>query len=91
MSEIAISVDAAAKDLSGLLDLLERKRTSAMLLREGKLVATLSPMPRAARTCAELAERWTQLEKLTPDEANSFADDLDHARLNLPPTKPAWN
>jgi hypothetical protein len=91
MSEIAISVDAAAKDLSGLLDLLERKRTSAMLLREGKLVATLSPMPSAARTCAELAERWPQLEKLTPDEANSFADDLDHARLNLPSIKPAWD
>ncbi len=30
-----------------------------------------------ASTCSELAERWMALEMLSPDEANSFADDIE--------------
>ena len=91
MSETAIPVAEAAKDFLQLLDLVERKRESAILVREGRPVATLSPMPSTALTCAELADRWHKLEKLASDEANAFADDLDHARANLPPLKSAWD
>jgi len=31
------------------------------------------------------------LDKLPPDEATAFADDVEHARANLPPLKPAWD
>jgi antitoxin (DNA-binding transcriptional repressor) of toxin-antitoxin stability system len=91
MSEIAIPVADAAKDFLRLLERVERGRESAILLREGRPVATLSPLPRAALTCAELAERWPRLEKLSSDEANAFADDLEHARTHLPPLKTAWD
>jgi antitoxin (DNA-binding transcriptional repressor) of toxin-antitoxin stability system len=91
MSETVISVAEAAKDFLRLLDRVERKRESAILTREGKPVATLSPLPSAAITCAELAERWPNLERLSPDEANAFADDLEHARANLPLLRPAWD
>jgi len=43
------------------------------------------------RTCGELAERWGGLEKLPLDEANAFADDIEHARATLPPLKSAWD
>ena len=59
-------------------------------VREGKPVATLSPLPGAAKSCAELAERWPSLEKLSPDEANAFADDLERARANPPPPGLPW-
>lgn len=49
---------------------------------------TLTP---AVQTCGELAERWSQLERLASDEANAFADDIEHARTTLPPLKPAWD
>jgi antitoxin (DNA-binding transcriptional repressor) of toxin-antitoxin stability system len=91
MSETAISVAEAAKDFLRVLERVERRRESAILVREGKPVATLSPLPNAAMTCAELAERWPKLEKLSPDEADAFADDLEHARANLPPLRPAWD
>ena len=91
MSETAISVAEAAKDFLRVLDRVERQRESAILVREGKPVATLSPLPSAAMSCAELAERWPKLEKLSPDEADAFADDLEHARANLPPLRPAWD
>lgn len=44
-----------------------------------------------ARTCGELAERWSGLERLSADEANAFADDVEHARATLPPLKSAWD
>jgi antitoxin (DNA-binding transcriptional repressor) of toxin-antitoxin stability system len=91
MSETAISVAEAAKDFLRLLEGVERRRESAILTREGKPVATLSPLPSAAMSCAELAERWPSLEKLSRDEANAFADDLERASENPPPLRPAWD
>jgi hypothetical protein len=44
-----------------------------------------------AQTCAELAGRWRDLERLAPEEANAFADDLDNARAKLTSPKPAWD
>jgi antitoxin (DNA-binding transcriptional repressor) of toxin-antitoxin stability system len=89
MGETAISVTEAAKDFLGLLERVERKRESAILMREGKPVATLSPLPNAALTCAELADRWPTLQKLPPDEASAFADDIENA--TRPPLKSAWD
>jgi len=91
MSETAVPVAEAAKDFLRLLDWVETKHESAILVREGRPVATLSPLPSPALTCAELADRWPKLDKLPPDEAGAFADDLEHARANLPPLKPAWD
>lgn len=91
MSETAIPVNEAAKDFLKLLDQVERNREPAVLLREGKAVATLNPVPRSVSNCAELAERWVSLGELLPEEASAFADDLEQARLKLPPLKSAWD
>jgi antitoxin (DNA-binding transcriptional repressor) of toxin-antitoxin stability system len=79
----------AAKDFLGLLASVEREHESAVLVREGRPVATLNPLPTAAITCAELAERWPKLEKSPPDEADAFADDVEKARSKLPPLRRA--
>ena len=91
MSETAVTVAEAARDFLRVLERVEREREPAVLVREGKPVATLSPLPRTALTCTELSERWPKLEKLPPDEANAFADAVELARSNLPPLKPAWD
>ncbi len=91
MSETTIPVAEAAKDFLRVLDWGERRHEPAILVREGRPVATLNPLPSAALTCAELADRWPKLDTLSPDEANAFADDLEHARASLPPLKPAWD
>lgn len=91
MSDTAIPVAEAAKDFLRLLDWVERKHESAILVREGRPVATLSPLPSPALTCAALADRWPTLDKLPPEEAKAFADDLERARASLPPLSPAWD
>jgi hypothetical protein len=61
------------------------------LVREA--VAAYLAGPRApARhdlTAAELAEHWTRLPRLTPEEAAAFADDLAESRAGLP-APPSW-
>jgi antitoxin (DNA-binding transcriptional repressor) of toxin-antitoxin stability system len=91
MSETAIPVAEAAKDFLKVLDLVERKREPAVLVREGRPVATLSPLPSTVLTCAELAERWGMLDRLSPGEGHEFADDLESGRGSLRPLKPAWD
>jgi hypothetical protein len=49
--------------------------------------STSSPV----QTCAELASRWSEIEKLPAEEATAFADDIERSRGNLPPLKSAWD
>jgi antitoxin (DNA-binding transcriptional repressor) of toxin-antitoxin stability system len=91
MNETTIPVAEAAKDFLRVLDRVERQGEPAVIVRDGKRVATLSPVPAPALTCAELAERWPHLERLAPAEANAFADDIEQARASLPPVRPAWD
>ena len=90
MSDTAISVADAARDFLRVLDMVEQKREPAVLVRDGKPVAILNPILEPARNCRELAERWSRLEKLPPEEGQAFADDLENGRANLPTVKPAW-
>ncbi len=53
--------------------------------------AALNPVPSVARSCAELADRLDGLPKLPPEEASAFADDLEKARLDLPPLSTLGN
>jgi antitoxin (DNA-binding transcriptional repressor) of toxin-antitoxin stability system len=90
-SETAVPVAEAAEDFLKLLDRVERERKSAVIVREGKPVATLSPVPGPTLTSVELADRCERWSRLPPEEANSFADDLESARRNLPPLRSAWD
>ena len=91
MSQTAIPVTEAAKNFLRVVEGVERTREPAVLTREGRPVATLNPVPGVAQTCAELAARWRELERLPVDEASAFANDLELGRATLPPVKPAWD
>jgi antitoxin (DNA-binding transcriptional repressor) of toxin-antitoxin stability system len=91
VSETTIPVAEAARDFLRLLERVERLREPAVLMRDGRPVASLNPLPTPVLTCAELAERWPSLERLPPEEAAAFANDLEQSHASLPPLKPAWD
>jgi len=91
MSELAVPVAEAAKDFLRVLDLAESRGEPTTLLRDGKPVAKLVPLPQPAASCEQLAARWEKLYKLPADEAEAFANDLESARASLPLLKPAWD
>lgn len=86
-----VPISEAAKDLLGLLDWVERRNECAVLTREGKPVATLTPLPRLPLSGSELAERWPKLDKLDPEEARSLAEDIESDRIQHPPQTPSWD
>jgi len=91
MSDIAIPVADAARDFLRVLEMVERRRETAVLIRDGKPVATLNPVPAPSPNCGDLAERWSKMEKLPAEEGQAFADDLENSRASLPALKPAWD
>jgi antitoxin (DNA-binding transcriptional repressor) of toxin-antitoxin stability system len=91
MSETTIPVAEAARDFFRILEIVECGHQSAVLVRDGKPVATLNPILSPALTCEELAARWKKLEKLPADEAEAFADDIEQSRVTLLPVKPVWD
>ena len=91
MSETTVPVAEAARDFFRVLDLVERKHQSAVLVRDGKPVATLTPILSPVLNCEQLAALWENLAKLPADEAKAFADDVEQSRDLLPPIKPVWD
>jgi hypothetical protein len=41
-------------------------------------------------TARELAARWPNFPRLTPEEASALADDIAAARGGLPPVRASW-
>jgi len=91
MSETAISVADAAKDFMRVIERVEKRQESAVLVRDGQPVARLVPFCKPAATGEELAERWSRLDRLPSEEAAAFAEDLEKARQSLPALKSAWD
>jgi hypothetical protein len=60
-------------------------------LREGEEVEVRPVTSQKAKTGRELAAIWATKPRLSPEEAESFAHDIEEARRNLPPLKaPSW-
>lgn len=89
--ESAVPVAEAARDFLRLLDWVESRGESATLVRDGRVVAMLSPVPAPASTAAELADRCHDWTRLPPEEANAFAHDVESARRTLPALRSAWD
>ena len=60
-------------------------------LTRADIQASLRPLLGTSLTGPDLAGRWSKLDRLPPDEAKAFADDLESARHHLPPLKSGWD
>jgi hypothetical protein len=91
MKESHLTVRVSA-ELARALDRWARERglARAHLVREAVAAYLRSPAPRPAETvtASDLAERWRGVPRLTPEEAASFATDLEQARAALPAPRP---
>lgn len=91
MNGTAISVTDAARDFLSLVERVESRRESAVITREGRPVATLVPVNRPAATCEKLAAYWEKIPRLSPEEGEAFARDIEEGIRNLPPLKSPWD
>lgn len=82
----------AARDLSRIVHRVWSGEGTVVLVEDSRPVAEIVPVKRA-KTGAELAARaWTRAPRLSPEEAESFARDVEEGRdvLNRPPVAGPW-
>lgn len=81
MSE-TLTVTEVVRHFAEYVNRVTYRRESFVLMRGNKAVAELRPLPTGKRL-SELPGLFASLPHLSADEAGSFADDLDSARLAL--------
>jgi prevent-host-death family protein len=80
----SLTVTEAARNFSDIVNRVFYRGESMELTRGGKVVARLVPVagPESA-TGRDVLEAWKVLPHLTPEEADSFANDLARGREAL--------
>lgn len=89
-----ITVTHAARNFADVVNRAYYRGESFVLTRSGKLVATLGPAPGVrVVTAAALSKRLDLIPRLSPEEAASFAADVDEARDMFPAAdeRDAWD
>ncbi len=82
MSSIALSVTDVARHFSEYINRVTYKGDRFVLVKGGKEVAELKPVPKGRRL-SELAALLKTSARLTPDEAESFEKDVESARVEM--------
>lgn len=86
-----ISVTDAARNFAEYLNRVAYRGESFVLMRGRKPVAQLSPVPTGVKV-RDLPDFFASLPRLTPEEAESFAADIERARSELAaiPVRDPW-
>lgn len=82
MSSIALSVTDVARNFSEYINRVAYKGDRFVLLKSGREVAELKPVPKGRRL-SELAAFLRKSARLTADEAESFEKDIETARAEM--------
>lgn len=76
------TVTEVLQNFSDYIDRVANRGERFVLLREGRPVAELAPLPSGTRL-GNLPDLLESLPRLSPEEAEAFAGDLDRARHGL--------
>ncbi len=82
MNVIALSVTDMARNFSEYINRVAYKGERFVLLKSGREVAELKPVPKG-RHLSELAALLKKTTRLTPEEADLFGKDLETARAEM--------
>jgi prevent-host-death family protein len=82
MSVIALSVTDIARNFSEYINRVAYKGDRFILMKSGREVAELKPVPKGRRL-SELAVLLKTSARLTPNEAESFEADIEAARKDM--------
>jgi antitoxin (DNA-binding transcriptional repressor) of toxin-antitoxin stability system len=85
---ISSTVTEVLRNFSDYINRVAYRGERFVLTRGGRAVAELVPAPPAGRRLAELPAVLASLPRLGPEEAESFADDLERIRAPAEATMP---
>jgi antitoxin (DNA-binding transcriptional repressor) of toxin-antitoxin stability system len=91
MNETVMTIEDAAARLPELVEQIRVQREAAVILRAGRPVARIVPVPAAGEVSEDLIaflRRW-QSEYPGPDER--LADDIEDSRRAVQPPRDPWD
>lgn len=87
---VSLTVTEASRDLPAALDLARASEGGVVLVEAGEPVAKIVSVRPRAKTGREIAASWNDNDRLSPEEAEAFARDIEDARRQLPPLRDPW-
>jgi len=85
-----LTVEEAARNFSDFVSRVHYRGERTLLVKGGRPMVEVIPV-RQAKTGSELAALWEKSNHLSPDEADAFGRDLEHARHRLPLLQFPWD
>ncbi len=85
-----ISVTEAARNFADLVNRAYYRQETTVLLKNGEPVARIAPVAPTGVPAREFLERWRQRPRLSPEEADAWARDIEAGRAALPPLRDPW-
>ena len=82
MNVVSLSVTDVARNFSEYINRVAYKRDRFVLVKGGREVAELKPVPKGRRL-AELADLLKTSDGLSPSEADDFVRDLEDVRSEM--------
>lgn len=85
-----LSVTEAARNFADLVNRAYYRQETTVLLKNGVPVAHIAPVTHTGLPAREFLERWERRQRLSREEADAMARDIEAGRAALPPLKDPW-
>lgn len=86
----SVSVTEAARNFADLVNRAYYRQETTVLLRNGVPVAHIAPVAPSGVPAQEFLERWSRRSRLSAEDADAWARDLEAARAAIPPLRDPW-
>lgn len=85
-----LSVTEAARNFADLVNRAYYRQETTVLIKNGVPVAHIAPVTPTGTPAREALERWQRRHRLSREEADAFARDIEAARATIPPLRDPW-
>jgi len=85
-----VTVSEASRGFSDLINRVRYQGETAILVKGGKPVAKIVPIPNDGITGKELSELWGTLPHLSADDAKALEKELNDAKKQFPKLRDKW-
>jgi antitoxin (DNA-binding transcriptional repressor) of toxin-antitoxin stability system len=85
-----VTVTEAARNFADIVNRAFYRGETTVLTRNGQAVAHIAPAAPIGLPVAEIRRRLKLRRRMSPENAEAFARDIEEARKSLPPLRDPW-
>lgn len=85
-----VSVTEAARNFADIVNRAYYRGETTILMRNGTAVAHIAPSAPFGLSAAEVRRRLKLRRRMSPENADAWARDVEEARKSIPPLRDPW-